>query len=342
MDKISIIIPCYNVEAFISKCLDSIINQSYQNLEIICVDDGSTDSTLKILENYQNIDKRFKVLHHDNRGVAFSRNKALTICTGKFVTFVDGDDWLDYDCIENTISETYDLTCFSYRRVFKSNIQPRTLNMEGIYRAEILQKRIIGLVGKELMDPSGNNSLVTVCAKIYKIDIIRNNGINFTNTAEIGAGEDALFNIEYLEYCKGEIHIIDKPFYNYVRHNNLSITSLYKPDLFNQWKLLHSKIFRIIENKSDDYHKVYYSRVGLSLIGLGLNEMQSKKSVFKKLKFISNVLNDPLYEKAYKQIEYKYFPIHWKVLFMMAKYKWAPAVLIVFAIMNYLWKQKNK
>lgn len=342
MDKISIIIPCYNVEAFISKCLESIINQSYQNLEIICVDDGSTDSTLKILENYQDNDKRFKVLHHDNKGVAFSRNKALTFCTGKFVTFVDGDDWLDYDCIENTISEAYDLICFSYRRVFKNNIQPRYLNMDGIYGAEILQKRIIGLVGKELRDPSGNNSLVTVCAKIYKIDIIRNNGINFTNTAEIGAGEDALFNIEYLQYCKGEIRIIDKPFYNYVRHNNSSITSLYKPDLFNQWQLLHRKIYRIIEKKSDDYHKVYYSRVGLSLIGLGLNEMQSKKSVFKKLKFISKVLNNPLHEKAYKQIEYKYFPIHWRVLFMMAKYKWAPPVLLMFEIMNYLWKKKNK
>lgn len=341
MEKISVIIPCYNVETFVSKCLESVIKQTYQNLEIICVDDGSSDLTLETLLNYQKSDKRIIVLHHDNKGVSFSRNRALTQCSGKFVTFVDGDDWLDLDCIEKTIGGSFDLTCFSYRRVFNNKIQTRFLGLEGVYDAEILQQRIIGLVGKELTDPTNNNSLVTVCAKIYKTDIINNNSITFTSTSEIGSGEDALFNIEYLQFCKGKTQVIDKPYYNYVRHNSSSISSLYKSDLFNQWQALHGKIYNIIQGKSAIFQKAYYSRVALSLIGLGLNEMQSRKSFAMKAKFISQILNHSEYDKSYKVLDYKYFPMHWKVLFLLARYKLATPVLAMFYIMNYLWKRKN-
>ena len=95
MNKISIIIPVYQVEKYIKRCLDSILSQTYSNLEIILIDDGSRDMSGKICDEYTIKDSRIKVIHQDNAGVSVARNKGLDICTGDYVTFVDSDDFLE-------------------------------------------------------------------------------------------------------------------------------------------------------------------------------------------------------------------------------------------------------
>ena len=99
-EKVSIGVPIYRVEKFLSKLIDSLINQTYKNLEIILVDDGSPDGSGKICDEYANKESRIKVIHKENGGVSSARNKVLEIATGKWLVFVDGDDWLESDCIE--------------------------------------------------------------------------------------------------------------------------------------------------------------------------------------------------------------------------------------------------
>ena len=94
-EKISVIIPVYNVEKYLKRCLDSVINQTYKNLEIILVDDGSTDNSGKICDEYAKNDKRIIVIHKENGGVSVARNIGLDICTGDYVNFIDSDDWID-------------------------------------------------------------------------------------------------------------------------------------------------------------------------------------------------------------------------------------------------------
>lgn len=101
--KISIIIPAYNAEKTISKCLDSIINQTYKNLEIIVINDGSTDSTSKIISEYASKDKRIKFIDNKNHGVSYTRNIGISISTGEYINFVDADDYLDIDCFEKIV-----------------------------------------------------------------------------------------------------------------------------------------------------------------------------------------------------------------------------------------------
>lgn len=98
---ISIIVPVYNVSKYLEKCLDSIINQTYRNLEIILVDDGSTDDSGKICENYAQIDSRIKVIHTENQGAAEARNSGLEVAKGECIGFVDGDDWIEHDSYKN-------------------------------------------------------------------------------------------------------------------------------------------------------------------------------------------------------------------------------------------------
>ena len=100
MNKISIIIPVYNVEKYIGKCLDSIINQTYKNLEIIVINDGSTDNSGGVIEQYAKYDNRIQVIHKKNEGISKARNLGLDICTGDYISFIDSDDFIRKDTYE--------------------------------------------------------------------------------------------------------------------------------------------------------------------------------------------------------------------------------------------------
>ena len=103
-EVISVIIPCYNVEKYIDRCMESVLNQTYRELEIILVDDGSTDRTGNICDRYSQIDARVKVIHKENRGLSSARNAGLDICQGDYIFFVDSDDWISHNMYEKMLS----------------------------------------------------------------------------------------------------------------------------------------------------------------------------------------------------------------------------------------------
>lgn len=339
--KVSVIIPCYNVSQYIDKCLRSVLDQTWTNIEVICVNDGSTDATLEILESYSVRDDRIIIVDQVNRGLSAARNAGLERVTGLFVMFVDSDDWINKECIAKTINADYDLVCFSYNRIFKNRIQPRVFDLSGTYSAARAQRRMIGLVDEELNRPDQANSLVTAWAKIYRTHIIKNYHIRFVDTKEIGT-EDALFNIKYLDHCTGDVLILNVPYYNYVRYNESSLTTLYKASLFSQWQRLHEKMLKIIEGKNVSFENALYNRIALSIVGLGLNEIENPAGIRQQLQRFQEMLYDPLYEKSFRQLIFEYFPVHWKILFMMAKHKNTIGVFMMMKVMSYLWKRKNK
>lgn len=104
MPKFSIIIPVFNVEVYLNQCLDSIVNQSFSDFEVICINDGSTDNSLDILNNYAKKDNRFKVFTQENQGQGTARNKALDLAQGQYVLFIDPDDWIESDMFKNLLN----------------------------------------------------------------------------------------------------------------------------------------------------------------------------------------------------------------------------------------------
>lgn len=111
VQKISIIVPIYNVEKYIRQCLDSIVNQTYRNLEIILVDDGSPDACGAVCDEYAKMDGRITVIHKENAGVGAARNDGIDRATGEWLMFVDPDDWLELDCCENAIKAAQKSDC---------------------------------------------------------------------------------------------------------------------------------------------------------------------------------------------------------------------------------------
>ena len=167
---VSIIVPVYNVERYIRQCLDSLINQTYQNIEIICVNDGSADRSGEILNQYGKSDARISVFHVENAGVSSARNKALSYASGKYIMYVDSDDWIDVRTCEKAVfkaeEHAADLVMWPYVREFPDHSDPKAIFSEEktFHAAECreLQRRMIGILGTELAHPENADALCTV------------------------------------------------------------------------------------------------------------------------------------------------------------------------------------
>lgn len=210
-NKISIIVTTYNCEKYINDCLVSIINQTYKNLEIIVVDDGSTDDTKNILDKIKKTDNRIKVIYKDNGGVSSARNTGLKEANGDFITFVDGDDTLETDMYEQLLqyNEKYDLDIIhcGYNRI----IDKKKYSINGTGRIYELNhdEALIYLIGGGLFAGSLWN-------KLYKRNLF--NDLMFNE--EISINEDILINFFLFDKVNKSLYI-DIPKYNYwVRPNS--------------------------------------------------------------------------------------------------------------------------
>lgn len=251
MPEISVIVPVYNVEQYICRCIDSILAQTYKNFEVILIDDGSLDNCPSICDDYVRRDSRVKVLHICNGGVSRARNVALNIVSGKYITFCDSDDYWRNDWLESlylAISEgDYDVVSANYTSVDDfGTIHKRTEFEVNDYYLKTSQDIIDFLSLKILCNALG----WTVCHRIFKADIIKKNDIQFCETCGNFA-EDLGFVLEYTLYCKTARGIASDGYYYVQRENSMMHTSAddVKLDSMNEIsKQFGKKYFSVMEN----------------------------------------------------------------------------------------------
>lgn len=199
--EVSIIVPIYNSESNLNTCIESLLNQTFKNIEIILINDGSIDKSGEICDNYAKIDNRISVFHKKNGGVSSARNLGINKSSGKYIMFCDSDDWMENNCVEvlyNKIS-TFDTDIIYsgvYREEYLNNVkikdkvsavsQELHLNVSELYN---YLEYIINSIESPFLSP---------WAKIYRGDIIRNNNLYFDE--KMVCLEDFYFNIQFLEY----------------------------------------------------------------------------------------------------------------------------------------------
>lgn len=211
MPKVSVIIPVYNVEQYLSKCLESVINQTLQDIEIICINDGSTDNSLQILEEYAQKDSRIIVINQQNQGVAAARNKGLEIASGCYIGFVDPDDWVDSDFFEKLYEKSENETI----DILKGNFD--IVHTDGTTETTKEQEQI----EKELQQTNFpfNSFYSAWLSAIYKKDLIDNYKINFPDTLYL---EDIAFLHKFL-YVASSFGLVNNTFYhNFKRPDSLT------------------------------------------------------------------------------------------------------------------------
>lgn len=229
---ISVIVPVYNVEKYIRQCLDSIIGQTYKDLEIILVDDGSPDSSGAICDEYAEKDSRIKVIHKQNEGQSIARNVGMQTATGDFIGFVDSDDSIDLEMFEKLFSaiDGVDIAICGHNVVYDAKIETDSKGQEKTLNESELWQEVFGNL---------NNA---VWNKLFRRELLANIQFN----SNFAHGEDLIFNILYLQKVKAG-RLIDEPLYNYYKRGN-SITT----GKFTRRKLLEinskDEALRLVEN----------------------------------------------------------------------------------------------
>lgn len=342
--KVSIIVPIYNVEKYVRTCVNSLISQTYKNIEIILVDDGSKDKSGSICNEFAQQDKRIRVIHKKNGGLSSAREAGINHASGEYVMIVDGDDWIDITTIQKCVKEVekdpfIDCVLFSYVKEFANNSVPMHVldNTEHFSKKEAEDKvyrRLFGLSDDELSHPERMDNIVSCCMKLYKTEIARK-GKYFDNRI-VGSSEDTLFNMYALYNCVSMVYL-DECYYHY-RKINTSITNSYRENLEKKWAILFKEMRKILKEKNlgEKYQKAFMNRVALSIIGIGMNEVgNNEKPHWWRYRKVRNYLKSLQYQKACKQLNIRNMPIIWKIFFCCCKMKLTMAVYcMLLAIMQ--------
>lgn len=229
-ETVSVIVPVFNAERYLEMCVDSLRGQSYRALEIILVDDGSTDDSLEVCRRLAQMDQRIRVLHHANQGPSVTRNAGISVANGKYLMFVDADDWLEMDAIEAMVSAMEqtraDLVLGGYARFNDGSTRDCSLHF-------ITQEPLQTLEGPEgiaLLFTQARTSLagVSVWAKLYRTELVRAHHVSFPET--ISYEEDCYFNLQYYRHI-AQAAVIGRCVYHY-RQTPLSLSKKYRPQSF--------------------------------------------------------------------------------------------------------------
>lgn len=332
--KVSIIVPVYNVEDYLHQCIVSIIYQTYQNIEIILVNDGSTDNSGKICDSFVEQDNRIKVVHKQNGGLSDARNCGTNHATGDYIIYLDGDDWMDSEtcmsAIEAVLNNSADIVFWGHKKehsdgknkeipLFAANIK-----FSGNYK-NWLHRRLIGLIGNELSYPTKTDAFSSAWGKLYRRDLISINKITFIDTKVIGS-EDVLFNIEVFYRAK-EIVYLNALFNHYRQDNPNAITKNHNSTLFPRFLNLFKHIEEFIQsnNLDQEYYTALNNRIALSIINssLSITSKRNTDGILEKIRAIKKILENDLYRSAISRLELTNFTLPWKVFFVLCKYKFA-------------------
>lgn len=225
---VSVIIPVYNVEKYLDRCIESIVSQTYEDIEIILVDDGSTDSSPEICDLWVEKDNRIKVIHKANAGAGWARNTGLDKSTGNYILFVDSDDYIDNktveECLAVALRDKSDVVMYGRTdvdNIGNKKIKPINSNKFIFKNDEVSEIVLPGL----FINQRGFG--VGVCGKMFRSDVISDNNLRFRSEREF-LSEDSLFLIELFANIK-TVSILPENYYYYFQNNN-SFSRTFKRD----------------------------------------------------------------------------------------------------------------
>lgn len=291
--KISVIVPVYNNEFYLKECIESLIKQTLQEIEILLINDGSKDRSGEICEAYAKQDSRIKVIHKKNEGLGLTRNRGLTEATGEFFTFLDSDDYIALDLYEKLYNQAKkwgaDACICGVTRAFYNRKIPWEMHLEKEFYSgsEIQQNLLYKVIGSA---PSSREESVlgySMCTGIYSLDIVRKYKMSFFSEREYKL-EDVLFKVEYFAHMNSFTYIAE-PGYFY-RVNGNSLTQKYRSDVIDATIKSYNKEFELLEELDIKDGKLYATRMlladirgAMKMIAAGNNYRDTKQEFIKLL-----------------------------------------------------------
>lgn len=233
MSKISVIIPVYNVEKYLDKCIQSVLGQTLQDIEVILVDDESPDTCPQMCDEYAKQDSRIKVIHKKNEGLGFARNSGLEVATGEYVTFLDSDDFVDLHTYEHLYTlvknNNLDTIYYKFKRFENEEEVVACLANDDVieYNGDSIKDLMLDIIASEPSAKVDHKIACSSCTAMYRYSIIKDKNVRFHSEREL-ISEDLIYNLDYLRYAH-KVAFNDGEHYHY-RVNLTSLTSTVRTD----------------------------------------------------------------------------------------------------------------
>ena len=332
MDTISVIIPVYKVEAYLRQCLDSVVNQTYKNLEIIIIDDGSPDGCGAICDEYAVRDSRIKLVHQENKGLSAARNVGLDLATGKWISFVDSDDWCELDMYEKALDAAKksdaDITMFPvYRnsgdRQYSFQKYPQSFTSVD---KELIYKLQLSCLSGKCAPFSSNCTQGLPWDKLFKASLIQENHLRFME--ELYAEEDRVFTLHAFQYAK-RVSYLDIKLYHF-RYNPYGIGTKYTPNRPQIDENVYHELLRIgqLYSLDQEYFGVCNAFYVNNIFLLGrrcLFTQNTPGGIVNKLQSAHKLLRTEPIRSTLKNANKKYLGIVNRVFVMS---QWCPATAL--------------
>lgn len=337
--KVSIIVPVYNAEKYLGYTISSIIRQTYKNIEIIFVNDGSEDASLQICNNYAKIDQRIKIIDIPNAGVSAARNRGIEEATGEYIQFADSDDVLHQDMTKRLVEsmETYqkDLVICGFQivkidegftKIEKELFSCKVLGGECVLTRNMFFQNMAFILWKSsLLEEPWN--------RIYRRRLIEKHQIRFP--VHLSLGEDFCFNMEYFKYINGVV-FIEKPYYYYLKTGISSLSGCYREDWFENQLFLLQKFEKLLmdDNVVSEDENRWLSEYAVSKMIQSIENLFRKECMMdaaEKKRKIAEIINNAYIRKAFEKADY-----------IQPKYEWIRDKMRFSDVQGiYLWMENN-
>lgn len=323
MPKISVIVPVYNVEKYLDRCMQNLLNQTLQDIEIILVDDESPDNAPKMCDNYAQSDSRVHVIHKKNQGLGLARNSGLAIAKGEFVAFVDSDDYIDLNTFEwlynQSLKNSFDAIFYRFKQfsdVKDVKIEYPRDTVKAYVGKEETQLLAMEMIASLPSEKNDRNVEMSSCTAFYKRSIIEKFNIRFHSEREL-ISEDLIFNIDFLQNAQKVARSPNEFYHYYV--NNASLTHKVRFDRIDKnilfYHYISEKIKTMPNVKVEDQQRAMRMLLGYcrSSIFQVLKSNCCKKEKDKWLKHVCSysIWNEIYHSYPVSKLPLKYFFLVW-------------------------------
>lgn len=325
---VSVVLPIYNVEKYLNRCIESVVRQTYKKIEIILVDDGSPDGCPQKCDDWAKRDGRIKVVHKKNAGLGYARNTGIENASGEYICFFDSDDYIADDTIEKAYEavkkENADIGIFGFSTVDKNGnvtnvIAPKTKCQKYV------GEKVLASFLPDLISWNPDNGVVTdlrmsAWTALYSMELIRRNSWRFVSEREI-ISEDVYSLLDLYRDVKTVV-VIPEAFYFYCE-NETSLTHSYKKDRYNRIRHFYEACIdkcNQLEYSKEVKRRMAYPFTANSIAAMKMIVISGLSNTEKK-KMISDIVNDETMQNVVHQMNLKRESITRKILFLSIKYK---------------------
>lgn len=340
MDKISIIVPVYNVEKYIKRCLESLISQTYKNIEIIVIIDGSPDNSIEICQKIAKKDKRIKIFSKENEGLGLTRNYGLERATGKYIVFVDSDDYVTHNMCESLIkaAKEHDADAV-YGNIYYDNdgkIEAKKhIKEKKIWKGSQVKELLLDFIATTPNKKNDTIMEVSVWKSLFKKEIFDKNHIKFVSEKEF-ISEDVIFDIDFLSKSNCVVAITDYVYYYCVNPNSLSKT--FRTDRFAKVKKMYFEVIRKLkELYPKDEYELRTDRFLIARARTNIRQIVKHKSVIGKeetKKAVAEICNDKDIISILARYNIKKMPLKYALIAFLIKYRKYNLLIWIFSILG--------